>query len=258
MRRMKENKKIALVTGANRGIGFEACRQLSKNGFKVILTSRKEAKGKEATEKLKKEGLDLSYHQLDVTNKKGIKNIYSYVKKEFGKLDVLVNNAGILLDHLDESKNDKDSDYGISLDDYPEASIFKIKEEVYKKTLDVNFFGSMNLCKAFIPTMIKNDYGRIVNISSGMGQLSDMGGGWPAYRLSKTALNVLTRILADETRNYNILINSMCPGWVKTDMGGPNATRSPKQATETIVWLATLLNGGSSGSFFRDKKKIEW
>ncbi len=262
-----EDKKIALVTGANKGIGFEACRQLAKSGFKVILTSRDEKKGKNASERLKSEGLDIVYHQLDVVDDGSMKNIFGFVKKEFEKLDVLVNNAGVLLENTD--MNDKkvnrfsfDSKNYTELEDFPDLSVFKLSDEIYRKTFEINLFGPLRMCRAFIPLMIRNNYGRVVNVSSGMGQLSgelkEMGGGWPAYRISKTALNAVTRIFAYEAVGYNIKINSMCPGWVKTDMGGPNAERTPQQAAETIVWLAMLPDNGPTGGFFRDKKRIEW
>lgn len=264
---MQENKKIALVTGANRGIGFEACRQLAKNGFKVILTSRDEKKGKNASERLKNGGLDIVYHQLDVANEKSVKDVFDHVKKEFGRLDVLVNNAGVLLENTD-MKDKKVNNFSFDsknypeLEDFPDLSVFKLSDEIYRKTFEINLFGPLRMCRAFIPLMMKNKYGRVVNMSSGMGQLSgqigEMGGGWPAYRISKTGLNAVTRIFAYETNQYDIKVNSMCPGWVKTDMGGPNAERTTQQAAETIVWLAMLPGNGPTGGFFRDKKRIDW
>ena len=124
--------------------------------------------------------------------------------------------------------------------------------------METNVFGPVQLCLALVPMMKVNNYGRLVNVSSGMGQLSDMNGGYPGYRISKTALNALTRILADELRDANILVNSVCPGWVKTDMGGPDAPRTPNQGANTIVWLATLPDGGPTGGFFRDRQQIDW
>src|SRR3989338_10866458 len=121
--------------------------------------------------------------------------------------------------------------------------------------METNVYGPLLLCQAIVPLMKKNNYGRIVNLSSGLGQLSDMNGGYPAYRVSKAAINTLTRIVADEVKNQNILINSMCPGWFKTDMGGPNATRSIPEGADTAVWLATLLDNGPRGKFFRDRKE---
>ena len=235
-------KKIAVVTGANRGIGFEVSRQLAKKDIHVVLTSRNKTKGLVAYSKLKEEEFDVAYHQLDVTDISSIQALNESLKRDYGRLDILINNAGIMLD-----KNDSEN-----------TSIFKTKVETIIKTLETNTFGPLLLCQILIPLMKKNNYGRIVNISSGMGQLSDMCGGYTAYRFSKTGLNVITRILAYELKDENILVNTMCPGWVKTDMGGPNATRSVEESSGTIIWLATLPEGGPSGEFFRDKKNISW
>lgn len=232
-----EDKKTALVTGANKGIGFEVCRQLADSGFEVILTSRDVKKGEEAIEKLKKEGLDLQYHQLDVTSKESVENLRSFIEKKFGKLDVLINNAGILISDSDEEKDE-------------EAAILK--------TFETNTLGPLRMCRSFLPLMIKNNYGRIVNVSSGSGQLSTMSKGGSAYKISKTALNAVTRIISSEAEDYNIKVNSVCPGWVQTDMGGYNASRTPKIGAETITWLAMLPNDGPTGKFFRDKKEIDW
>ena len=127
-----------------------------------------------------------------------------------------------------------------------------------REAMETNVYGPMLLCQAFVPLMRKHRYGRIVNLSSGMGQLTHMNGGCPAYRISKTSVNALTRILADELKDENILVNSMCPGWVKTDMGGAGATRELPEGADTAVWLATLPDGGPNGGFFRDRKAFEW
>ncbi len=233
------DKRIALVTGANRGIGFEICRQLAKRGLHVVLASRDAARGRAAAGVLRGEGLEVETRTLDVTSARSIKALAAWVAKRHGRLDVLVNNAGILID--------------------PRGSRFlDSKVKTYRDTLETNLFGPLILCQALAPLMRKNGYGRIVNLSSGQGQLSDMGTGTPAYRISKTALNALTRILAAEFKGANVLVNSMCPGWVKTDMGGPEAPRTPEQAAATAVWLAMLPDGGPSGSFFRDRKPIAW
>lgn len=232
------DKRIAVVTGANKGIGFETVRHLSRAGVKVILTARDKARGEKASEALIREGMDVLFHQLDVTDGKSIKNLHEYVCREFGKLDILVNNAGVLLDR-DKSGLDVDPD-------------------TVRKTMETNVYGPLVLCQTFIPQMRKNGYGRIVHVSSGMGQLSDMGAGYLAYRLSKTALNAVTRVIAEEVRGSNILVNSMSPGWTRTDMGGPNATRSPELGADTITWLATLPDGGPTGGFFMDRKPITW
>jgi NAD(P)-dependent dehydrogenase (short-subunit alcohol dehydrogenase family) len=234
-------KRIAVVTGANQGIGFEVCRQLAKKGFLVVLTSRNEAKGKAAVQQLQAEGLEAIHYPLDVTSSQSIEQLANFIREKFDQLDVLVNNAGVLLDYSEDS----------------DGSVFNVKLDTLRKTMETNVYGPLLLYQALIPFM-KHNYGRVVNVSSGAGQLSDMGSGYPSYRLSKTALNALTRILADELKGTNILVNSVCPGWVKTDMGGSNAPRTPEQGADTIVWLATLPDGGPTGGFFRDRKPIDW
>jgi NAD(P)-dependent dehydrogenase (short-subunit alcohol dehydrogenase family) len=238
----KESKKIAVVTGANRGIGFEIVRQLAKKGLHVILTSRDKNKGEEAVRKLKSQNLDVDYLQLDVTSSKSIDEFVQELKQKYSRCDVLVNNAGIFPNNSDHT----------------EQSIFDSNLEDIHKAMTTNVYGPLMLCQRIAPLMKKNNYGRIVNMSSGMGQLTDMNGGFPAYRISKTTINALTRILSDELRGTNILVNSMCPGWVKTDMGGAGATRSVEEGADTAVWLATLPDGGPSGKFFRDRKQIAW
>ncbi|HAZ49318.1 MAG TPA: short-chain dehydrogenase [Cyanobacteria bacterium UBA11371] len=235
-------KKVAVVTGANRGLGFETCRQLAKQGIQVILTSRDEAKGKAAAEKLQAEGLDVKFHLLDVTSPDSIEHLAQFIRNEFGRLDILVNNAGIALDFV----------FG------PEGSIFNSKIETLQKTIETNTYAPLLLCQALIPLMKANNYGRVVNVSSGAGQLEDMQTGYATYRISKTALNAVTRIIANELKETNILVNAVCPGWVKTDMGGPNAPRSLEEGVDTIVWLATLPDDGPTSGFFRDRKPIPW
>ncbi|MEW5861762.1 MAG: SDR family oxidoreductase [Cyanobacteriota bacterium] len=235
-------KKVAIVTGANRGLGFETCRQLAKRDIQVILTSRDEAKGKAAVEKLQAEGLDVVSHPLDVTSAESIEHLAQFIRNQFGRLDILVNNAGIARDPLGD----------------PEGSIFNTKVSTIRETMETNLHGPLLLCQALIPLMKEHHYGRVVNVSSGAGQLSDMNTGFPAYRMSKTALNALTRIFANELKGTNILVNCVCPGWVRTDMGGPNATRSVEEGVETIVWLATLPDDGPTSGFFRDRQPIPW
>jgi len=232
-----ETEKIALVTGANKGIGLEVCRQLAKKGIGVVLTARNEENGKKASDGLSGDGLDVVFHQLDVTDEASIQQAADYVLATFGKLNILVNNAGIGVDRENTCLN---------------IDIDKIKE-----ILETNTFGPLRVCKAFIPLMQKSEFGRIVNVSSGMGSLTNMGIQSTGYRLSKLALNGVTRILAKELENTNILINSMAPGWVKTDMGGPSATRTLEEGADTVVWLATADNL-SSGGFFQDRKEIQW
>lgn len=229
--------QIALVTGANRGLGFEACRQLSKKGLAIILTSRDPQKGREAQEKLRKEGLEVDFHQCDVTDEKSIEDLKSFIEKKYKKLDILINNAGILIDR---------------------RNFFETDPEIFQKTMDTNFFGPLRVCKALVPLMFPHNYGRIVNVSSGLGQLKYMGSSYPSYSMSKASVNAITKIIASELKGMNIKVNSVCPGWVRTDMGGPNAERSVEKGVETIIWLALLPDNGPTGKFFRDKKEIPW
>jgi NAD(P)-dependent dehydrogenase (short-subunit alcohol dehydrogenase family) len=231
--------RIALVSGGNRGIGFEICRQLGKKGVSVVLTARDAGKGKAAAKALNDEGLAVEFHRLDVTSCRSIRACVAAVAEKRGRIDVLVNNAGVLLD--------------------PRGSRFlDSKLDTYRDTLEANLFGPLQLAQAVVPLMKANRYGRIVNLSSGMGQLSEMKEGSPAYRISKTALNALTRILAAEFRESNVLANAMCPGWVRTGMGGEHAPKTPEQAADTATWLATLPDDGPTGGFFRDRQPIPW
>src|SRR5687768_4390813 len=181
--------KVAVVTGANRGIGLEICRQLATQGdIHVVLTSRDDSKGKAAAKKLARDGAEVEFRTLDVTKERSVKALSDFVGSAHGRCDILVNNAGILAD--------------------PRGSRFlDSKVETYRETLDVNLFGALMMAQALAPLMRKNRYGRIVNVSSGQGQLSEMGVGSPAYRISKTALNALTRILAAELKDSGILAN---------------------------------------------------
>ena len=228
------DNKVALVSGGNRGIGLEICRQLADKGYTVVLGSRDEQQGYGAAEKL--DG-DVRARQLDVTDEESVGRLEEFTE-EFGRLDVLVNNAGI---SNDEGQGGADAD----LDRVREA-------------LEANLFGAWRLCEVAIPLMRRNGYGRIVNVSSGLGALEDMGGGQPGYRLSKAGLNVLTRILSSELRGAGILVNSVCPGWVQTDMGGPNASRTVEEGADTPVWAATLQDSGPTGGFFRNRRPIAW
>ena len=234
---MNENK-IALVTGGNRGIGLEICRQLVQENIFVILTARSESKGKEACKSLKESESKIIFHQLEMTDVNSIINIVEFVKSKFGRLDILINNAGILIDE--------------------NQSALKVSMNIIKETFETNLIGPYKLIQSFIPLMKQNNYGRIINVSSGMGSFAEMGSGYAGYRISKTALNAMTKILANELAGSNILINSMSPGWVKTDMGGPNADRTVQEGADTAIWLSILPNGGPSGKFYRDKKVIDW
>ena len=246
---MKNSQKVAVVTGGNRGIGLEICRQLAQKGLLVILTSRDQGSGLAACEELQKEELPVRYHVLDVDHAASIENLALFMEKEFGRCDVLVNNAGIFPDVDDPNQKGG-------------SSIFKVRVETINKAMTTNVYGPFFLSQALVPLMKKNNYGRIVNMSSGLGQLSEMGGGYPAYRFSKTGINALTRMLNAELEGdaptSNILVKSMCPGWVKTRMGGADAPRSVEEGADTAVWLATLPDKGPRGGFFRDRKSIPW
>jgi NAD(P)-dependent dehydrogenase (short-subunit alcohol dehydrogenase family) len=231
------DKKIALVTGANRGIGFETCKQLSQLGLIVVLTSRDAAKGEVATKQLTDKGLDVVFHRLDVSAKNDIVYAFDRIKQQFGRLDILINNAAILYDTFQSA---------VSAD-----------LEVVGKALATNLYGPWLLCQAFIPLMKGNGYGRIVNVSSGAGSLHCMEGGTPAYGISKVALNALTRKLASELWETGVLVNSVDPGWVATDMGGRGG-RPVEDGAKGIVWAATLPDDGPSGGFFYDGKPEPW
>jgi NAD(P)-dependent dehydrogenase (short-subunit alcohol dehydrogenase family) len=232
-----DSKKIAVVSGANRGIGFEICGQLAGRGLKVVLTARDSAKGKAACEKLQTQGLDVIFHQLDPTDPGSIKHLARFLGKDFGKLDVLVNNAGILLPE-DNTAADLDP-------------------EILRKTLETNVVAAFALSQALIPLMRKRG-GKIINVSSHLGALGAMDGGWPAYRISKAALNAVTRVLASELAADKIQVNSMTPGWVRTDMGGSNAPVSVEEGADTVTWLATLPDNGPTGGFYDKRKPTSW
>jgi NAD(P)-dependent dehydrogenase (short-subunit alcohol dehydrogenase family) len=228
---------IAVVTGANRGIGSEVCQQLAQTGMQVVLTSHDDAKGNTTVEKLQRSGLNVLHQHLDVTDSTSLMTLTKFIQSKFGHLEVLVNNAGVLLESWDDST-------------------FETTIATLRTTMEVNAFAPSPIAQALLPLMQVNHYGRIVNVSSGVGQLTDMNSGCPADRLSKTALNAVTRILADELRDPNILVNSVCPGWVKTDMGGANAPTTVQQGADPIVWLTTRPDGSPTGGFWRDRKLI--
>ncbi|MFH7029165.1 MAG: SDR family oxidoreductase [Heteroscytonema crispum UTEX LB 1556] len=242
------DKKIALVTGANKGLGFEISRQLAKNGIRVIIGARDAVKGQKAADKLKQEGLDVYFHQLDVTNIESIRETISWIKQEFGTLHILVNNAGINIE-------------------YPEqVSIFDVTADTVAHTLETNFYAPLQLTQLVISLMKESGYGRIVNMSSTLGSLTDAGDPnsifasvlSPAYRISKTALNSLTVLFARELGDTNILVNSVCPGWVKTDMGTEAAPFTVEEGADTPVWLATLPDNGPNGGYFYQRQPLLW
>jgi NAD(P)-dependent dehydrogenase (short-subunit alcohol dehydrogenase family) len=235
---MSIDTRVALVTGANRGIGFEVCRQLAQKGHRVILTARDSAKAEVAARTLRATSGDVVALQLDVTDSASVLTALRTATSWFQRVDVLVNNAAVL---LAENKGVLDT----PLDDF-------------RNSFETNVAGVVAVSQAFLPGMIRRGYGRVVNVSSGAGQLSRMGVYAPAYSISKAALNAFTRQLAVATEDTGVLVNCMSPGWVRTDMGGPSAPRSVEQGADTIVWLATLPSDGPTGEFFSDRRQIEW
>lgn len=233
---MAEDRRVALVSGGNRGIGIEIVRQLAGKGIMVILGSRDEEKGRAAAEGV--EG-DVVVRQLDVTDQQSVDRLASSIEEELRRLDILVNNAGVA--------NDR-GERGVDID----------LDERVRDSLEANLLGAWRLSQMAVPFMQRNRYGRIVNISSGLGALEDMGGGSPAYRVSKAGLNALTRIFSSELRGSGILVNSVDPGWVRTEMGGESASRPVEEGADTPVWAAMLPNNGPTGGFFRDRRPIAW
>jgi NAD(P)-dependent dehydrogenase (short-subunit alcohol dehydrogenase family) len=231
-------QRIALVTGGNRGIGLEISRQLAKAGIRVLLGSRDSAKGVAAAAELMAAKLPVEVREVDVAVDQSILECMDWIRRDVGRLDILVNNAGIMVEDADDA---------------PEEEI-----RIVRETMQTNVYGPLLLSRLAIPIMKSRRYGRIVNLSSGMGSLTEMGAGYIAYRMSKAGINVVTRVLAAETEGMGILVNSADPGWVKTDMGGRGAGRTVYKGAETPVWLATVPEGGPTGGFFRDRKVIPW
>ena len=231
-------RRVALVTGANRGLGFETSRQLLERGLTVVLAGRDDAALERARRSLARSEQHALTVRMDVTDVGSIVAAQRTVTERVGSVDVLVNNAAVLSFENDE--------------------VLSIPPDAYRDTFDTNVFGVMEVCRVFAPAMARARYGRIVNVSSGAGQLATMSTYAPAYSMSKAALNAFTRILAHSYRTSGVLVNAVDPGWVRTDMGGPSAPRSPQEGADTIVWLATLPDDGPTGGFFRDRQAIEW
>jgi NAD(P)-dependent dehydrogenase (short-subunit alcohol dehydrogenase family) len=223
---------VALVTGANRGIGRETARQLAEQGYAVIVSARDEQAAREAAEEIGGKPL-----ALDVSDPASIEQAATTLSDDPGELDVLVNNAGIVADAgVAGAEPDFDAIQG---------------------SLDTNFYGAYRLTVALLPLLRKSDHPRIVSVSSGMGGITEMGGFVPGYRVSKAALNAMTRILSTELEGEGFLVNSACPGFVNTDMGGQWGAKKPvEDGAAGVVWLATLPDDGPTGGFFRDGKPI--
>ena len=228
--------KTVLITGGNRGIGFETARQLANRGFHVVIGSHSEKSGQKALRKLEKVG-KVSLLIVDVSDLRSIATAASTFAS-FGQLDVLINNAGI----------------------YPDEglSILTISGEQMVSTFQTNTFGALEMTQAFLPYLKKSPAARVINVSSGYGQLDGLSASVPSYCLSKLALNGVTIMLAEALKGHGIAVNSMCPGWVRTDMGGSTAPQSVEEGADTAVWLATDADPKLTGKFFQDRKEIHW
>ena len=235
---MTSEPRVALVSGSARGIGREIAGQLARRRHHVIVTARDLDAAEGTASELVADGCEATAEQLDVTDQASVDRLRDRVEADPGRLDVLVNNAGIT-----GLTGQRASD--LDLDDV-------------KHTLETNLFGAWRLSQALLGLLRRSAGPRIVNLSSGMGQLAEMGVGAAGYRVSKTALNALTRILAGEEREAGVLVNALNPGWVKTDMGGAGASRSVQEGADTAVWLATLPADGPTGGFFKDREPIPW
>jgi NAD(P)-dependent dehydrogenase (short-subunit alcohol dehydrogenase family) len=233
-----EQPRIALVTGANKGIGYAICDQLSAQGIEVVLTARSRDRGMRALDTLGPRPLRLIYHPLDVTDQASIDRVREYVTARFGRLDILINNAGVALDKF--------------------RPALELDLDTLRATMETNVYGAFAVTRALAPLLRASRHGRIVNLSSVLGSLTNMGGLTLAYRMSKTALNALTRVLAEELRADGVLVNAMCPGWVRTELGGFDAERTPEQGAATAIWLATLAADGPTGGFFKDRQPVPW
>jgi NAD(P)-dependent dehydrogenase (short-subunit alcohol dehydrogenase family) len=225
--------QVAMVTGSTRGIGFEVARQLAALGYTVVVTGRSLRAASEAAAKI---GASVHPRALDVSDPESIRALSEWTTQEIGRLDALVNNAGILLDEA--------------------GSILEVDRETFESTMRTNALGPLLMTRAMAPLLHRAGAPRIVNVSSGAGQISSMTNYAPAYSISKAALNAVTVMLAAALPGARV--NCVDPGWVRTDMGGPGATRGVEKGAETIVWLATLPPSGPTGGFFHDRKRIPW
>lgn len=233
------NQTITLITGASRGLGCAVARNLAKAGHLVVATARNVADLEPLRSELQRDGHMIECRQLDVTDDKSVAALSRWLGERFGRMDVLINNAGIVIGPYD-------------------MGLLELPLDQLRSTLETNLFGVLRVTQALLPLMRESRAGRVVNLSSSMGQLSEMAAGAPAYRISKTAVNALTRILAVELAGSRIKVNAVCPGWCRTDMGGPNAPLSVEEGIDTVVWLATLPDDGPTGGYFRERLPIPW
>ncbi|MEH2249371.1 SDR family NAD(P)-dependent oxidoreductase [Nostoc sp.] len=227
--------KRVLVTGGNRGIGFAIAQGLLTKDYEVIITSRSLDNAEQAAEKLQGKVIPI---ELDVTDDCSINQAVKTLHQKIDRLDVLINNAGVYLDK--------------------DVNILTIDRELLDSTMNANTFGAIRMVQAFLPLLEKSPNARVVNVSSGYGALSGLSADVPSYCLSKLALNGATIMLAQALHSKGIIINSICPGWVRTDMGGSSATREPEQGADTAIWLATDAPRSINGKFLRDRQVISF
>lgn len=236
-------RKVAVVTGANRGLGHALTKALAEDEYKVFMVGRNKIEIDNASAKLQEAGLNVEGFEADVSKGRHVTALSSYVQSQFDHLDLLINNAGVILE-----PGGRES----------QVTCFTVSPDVVEEAYSINTVGALRMVQAFYDLLKKGRQPRIVNVSTGMAGLKGMEGGWPAYRMSKVAMNALTAILAVELEGTRIKVNSVDPGWVRTDMGGPNASRSIEEGIAGIMWAATLPPDGPTGGFFLDGKQLDW
>lgn len=240
---MDSQRRIAVVTGANRGIGLAVARLLAQQRFTVVMTARDTQRGEEARRQLTAAGLETVLRKLDVARSEEAAALARWLRERYGRIDVLVNNAGIMSEsaHAEPARS---------------SDPMRVSPATVMEHFNVNTLGAVRLIQALAPLMPEG--GRIVNVSSGMGRLAEMGGGYLGYRLSKAALNAATRVFANELGPRGIAVYATCPGWVHTRLGGGGAPRSPEEGADTVAWLASAEPAPEGGRFYRDRQPIAW
>lgn len=235
---MSLNGRTVLISGANRGIGKAMSLQFAEIKARVLVGARNSSEGAAVASELTTQGFDAIAVELDVADDQSVAKLSRDLEKRGILVDVLVNNAGVFFDK--------------------DAPTLDLGWEAFDKTLNVNLAGAIRLCRTFVPGMMKRRWGRVINVSSQLGQLASSGGRWATYRLSKTALNAYTKILADEVREHGVLVNTMCPGWCRTRMGGESAPLTAEDGARTAIFLAELPDKGPTGKFWESCKEISW
>ena len=231
-------QRVAVVTGGAGAIGLEICRLLAEAGMRVVLTARGWEQAQQAVAHIEATSEQLIIPAvLEVTDSGSLRAFMDWLERTLGRVDVLINNAGVV-------------PHGHRFMDMDDAEL--------DLAMQTHFYAPLRLIRAVLPHMQTQEYGRIVNVSSSLGQLAQMGARWPAYRLSKAALNALTAVVAADVAGSNIRVNAICPGWCRTPLGGPDAPRTAVEGAADIVWLATLPDEGPSGGFFRDRVRQAW